>query len=318
AGTFREAERLLADFNIRTVIGGTAASITVVGPRGPVHSSDFSVTVPASVKSAVLETQAGNLIASDLAGELNGQTRAGRIELDRLGAAASVRTGGGEVHVGRVAGGVRCYSGGGNIRAEAVGNDSWFETAGGDIQIGDGSGPIHAMTAGGNIKVDRCSADVFARTGAGVIDVRQAGGLVTADNSSGAIQIESARGVRCESSAGAIRLRNVGDGAMEATTAMGNILAELLSGTRIRDSLLSTNAGDITVFLASNIPVTVQARNETPGGRRGIISEFPEIRIRLAGFDGSMPLFAEGALNGGGPVLRISASGGTIYLRRHK
>ncbi|MBV8817056.1 MAG: hypothetical protein JO022_01795, partial [Acidobacteriaceae bacterium] len=212
AGTLREAERLLADFNIRTVIGGTAASITVVGPRGPVHSSDFSVTVPASLKSAVLETQAGNLIASDLAGELNGQTRAGRIELDRLGAAASVRTGGGEVHVGRVAGGVRCYSGGGNIRAEAVGTDSWFETAGGDIQIGEGSGPIHAMTAGGNIKVDRCSADVFARTGAGVIDVRQAGGLVTADNSSGAIQIESARGVRCESSAGRIRLRNVGDG----------------------------------------------------------------------------------------------------------
>ena len=97
---------------------------------------------------------------------------------------------------------------------------------------------------------------------------------------------------------------------------MGSILAELLSGTRIEDSLLSTNAGDITVLLSSNIPITVQARNETAGNGRRIISDFPEIRIRNAG--ATIPLMAEGMLNGGGPVLRIFASGGTIYLRRQK
>jgi hypothetical protein len=29
-------------------------------------------------------------------------------------------------------------------------------------------------------------------------------------------------------------------------------------------------------------------------------------------------VLAEGALNGGGPVLRINVNGGTIYLRREK
>jgi hypothetical protein len=103
---------------------------------------------------------------------------------------------------------------------------------------------------------------------------------------------------------------------LNASTAMGSILAELLSGTRIEDSVLSTNAGDITVLLSSNIPITVQASNQTAGNGRRIVSDFPEIRIRNAG--ATIPLIAEGALNGGGPVLRIFASGGTIYLRRQK
>jgi hypothetical protein len=30
------------------------------------------------------------------------------------------------------------------------------------------------------------------------------------------------------------------------------------------------------------------------------------------------PLVAEGALNGGGPLLRVNVVGGTIYLRRAK
>ena len=41
-------------------------------------------------------------------------------------------------------------------------------------------------------------------------------------------------------------------------------------------------------------------------------------KIALAAVGATIPLIAEGALNGGGPVLRIFASGGTIYLRRQK
>jgi hypothetical protein len=33
---------------------------------------------------------------------------------------------------------------------------------------------------------------------------------------------------------------------------------------------------------------------------------------------GMSPVVAEGALNGGGPVLHINVIGGTIYLRRQK
>jgi hypothetical protein len=49
-----------------------------------------------------------------------------------------------------------------------------------------------------------------------------------------------------------------------------------------------------------------------------IVSEFPEIRVRPAEQPVRGMLLAEGALNGGGPLLWISVTSGTIYLRREK
>jgi hypothetical protein len=178
-------------------------------------------------------------------------------------------------------------------------------------------GPVHAATAGGNIRVDRALSTVFARTAAGLIQVQQADGAVTAESYGGAIQVNAANGVQCDSTGGPIRLRNVG-GPLRASTASGSILAELLSGNRIENSTLSTNAGDITVFIASNLPLTVAARNESMGALGRIISDFPEIHVRPASQAGASPVVGEGALNGGGPVLHINVVGGTIYLRRQK
>ena len=80
---------------------------------------------------------------------------------------------------------------------------------------------------------------------------------------------------------------------------------------------MSANAGDVTVLISSNLAVTVSARNQTGGAGR-IISDFPEIRVKPAAAMAPGPLVAEGALNGGGPLLRINVVGGTIYLRKQK
>jgi len=130
---------------------------------------------------------------------------------------------------------------------------------------------------------------------------------VLADNSGGSVQVGSLQGVRVASAGGSIGLRG-SSGSLRAVTDVGSILAELMSGMPMQDSILSTGAGDITVYIPSNLPLTVKALNETgPAGR--IVSEFSEIPVR----DGVM---AEGALNGGGPVLRLTSSGGTIYVKR--
>jgi hypothetical protein len=67
-------------------------------------------------------------------------------------------------------------------------------------------------------------------------------------------------------------------------------------------------------LIPSNVAVSVMARNESGAAPR-IISDFPEIRVQTLGLV-RPPMLAEGAINGGGPVLNISASGGVIYLRR--
>ena len=173
------------------------------------------------------------------------------------------------------------------------------------------------LTAGGNIR-DRTGVGRGVRAHRRRADPGAAGrGVVTAESSGGAIQVNTANGVQLRF----VRRRDSFAqcrGALRASTSAGSILAELLSGTRIEDSTLSTNAGDITVFIASNLPLTVLARNQSSGDAGRIISDFPEIQVRNVAQPGVSPVVAEGALNGGGPVLHINVVGGTIYLRRQK
>ena len=70
--------------------------------------------------------------------------------------------------------------------------------------------------------------------------------------------------------------------------------------------------GDITVMIPSNVGVTISAENQLADSIRRILSDFREIQPRLRG----MRLEAEGPVNGGGPLLQISASSGTIFLKR--
>ena len=312
----REAAALFRQVEVRSRTQIGWAFLVVSPPRRLSEAPELSVIVPRALREVRVETRGGNVQTTDLDGQVEARSLGGRIAVDGIRGAAEVRTGGGDIQVGSVAGPLRCYSGGGVIRVQNSNSECWLETAGGEIYLHEASGPVHASTAGGNIRIDRSAGAVFARTAGGLIQVQQAGGLVTAESSGGAIQVSAANGVRCDSAGGAIRLRNVA-GALRASTSAGSIMAELANGIRIQDSSLSTNAGDVTVFIASNLPVTVLARNQSGGAGR-IISDFPEIRVRQAGDVSAVPLVAEGALNGGGPMLRINVIGGTIYLRRQK
>ncbi len=313
----RAAELLLRKFEVKTRTQNGWVLVNVEPPARAVDGSELQMSVPRGLRQVWIGTLAGNVQASGLDGELQARSAAGRIGVDDIKGRAELRTGGGDIQVGSVGGSVRCYSGAGVIRVERAGGESWFETAGGEIFVHQVLGAVHAATSGGNILIDRASGTVFARTAAGLIQVQQADGAVTAESSGGAIQVNAANDVHCDSAGGAIRLRNVG-GALRASTSSGSILAELLAGNRIMESTLSTNAGDITVFIASNYPVTVMARNESLGALGRIISDFPEIHVKSPGQTGFSAVVAEGALNGGGPVLHVNVIGGTIYLRRQR
>ncbi len=307
-----DARRLLERYAVKTRTAGDWTYLILAGGE----NAELFLRAPRALRQVVFETQGGNVEAYDLDGAVETETRGGRIQLDRLGGAATARTGGGEVVLGRVRGTVRCLSGGGSIRVDSVGGEAWFETAGGEIWAREALGPVRASTNGGNIHIGRAESTVSAHTKGGLIDVQQAGGAVTAETAGGSIQVGAARGVRCESAAGAIKLRNV-TGMLRASTAVGNILAELLGpsqgATPLEESFLTTGAGDIIVYIPSNLAVTIRVQNES-GFYGRIVSDFPEIRM----LGERRPVVAEGALNGGGPLLRLSVANGTIYLRRQK
>jgi DUF4097 and DUF4098 domain-containing protein YvlB len=316
----REAEALLERFSVKTGTEGGWAYVKVTPPRRTSSGLELTVTAPRTLRQVRAETQGGNVQGSDWDGDFEAQSAGGRIAVDRIRGRSELRTAGGDIQVGSVGGAVRCFSGGGVIRVDNAGAAVWLETAGGEIFVHQAGGPVQASTGGGNIRIERAASTVVARTAGGLIQVQQADGPVTAETSGGAIQVNSVNGVRCESAGGAIRLRNVA-GAVHAFANSGSIMAELVagggsSGHGMVDSVLTTEAGDITVLIPSNLPLTVQAMNESGGSGR-IISDFPQVALKGGALPGG-PLMAEGALNGGGPLLRVNVVGGTIYLRRVK
>ena len=97
----------------------------------------------------------------------------------------------------------------------------------------------------------------------------------------------------------------------------GAIIVKLVNtGGERHDSDLETGAGDITVYIASDVAVNVWASVDLANGHR-ITSEFPDIHINSEGGQwGPKSYSAEGHLNGGGPTLKVHTSTGDINFKR--
>jgi hypothetical protein len=271
----------------------------------------LEIRLPGGFKHYGVETRSGAVNLDGLAGDVDAITGGGPVNAGRLHARLTARTGGGPIELGVVHGPVRCITGGGDIRVQRAGTEISLETGGGSIWVEEAAGAVQATTAAGNVEVLRALGPVSAKTLAGVIKVGEAAGGVNAESFSGGISISSANGVRCDSSVGTVRLKDV-SGRVNVSVAKGAILAELAARAALMESLLRSAAGDITVWIPSNLAVTIRAENETPGRYGRLVSEFPEIRPPA----GRGPMAVQGELNGGGPILRIAAAQGTIFLRR--
>jgi hypothetical protein len=310
-----EAHRSFSGSIESTIPGGGATILTVMPGSSRNVTNELEINVPKQVLLATIENREGGVEAYDFDGSLQLLTTAGLVRCDRIRGAVHGQTGGGEIRIGRVGGAVHCVSGAGSIFIDNAGSEATCQTKGGEIVVREGVGALILSTDGGNIQVDKAGSSVEAHSGEGVIEVLQAAGTVTADTRGGSIQIGSARGIKCESGAGAIRVKNA-SGPLMVSTLIGSILAELLAGARIENSSLVAGSGDVTVLIPSKLAISVQARNDS-GGNPRIISDFSEVPVRSIGFS-RPPLVAEGAINGGGPVLRINVASGVIYLRKLK
>ena len=308
-----EARRLFGAFNtsLKSPDPGISTTLTFVYQD---RDSQLVVTVPHQVAGVDLQATRGDVEAYDMDGSVKCATYAGMIRCDRIRGGVSGHTGGGEIRLGKIGGSAECFNSAGSIFIDSVVGTAMCRTAGGEITIREAGGKLILSTEGGNIQVDRAGSDVEAHSSEGLIEILQAQGFVLADTRGGSISVGSARGgVKCESAQGTVRVKT-GSGPLRVNTSVGSILAELLPGARFQDALLAAGSGDVTVLIPSNLSITVMARNES-GGNARIISEFPA--LQLFGVT-KPPVRAEGAINGGGPVLRINVADGAIFLKRLK
>ena len=192
------------------------------------------------------------------------------------------------------------------------------ESGGGNIVVRAGMQGAVLRTGGGSIRVEKCGGAVKATTGGGSVEIGEIGGPAELETGGGNIRLASAKGrVRAQTGGGGIEV----DGAtsVDAETGAGGITAKLFSPAGAgghEDSSLETSTGDITIYLANDLAISIRAEIESAYGHT-IHSDFPEIHVSSEGGQyGPKTVTAEGQLNGGGPVLKVRTNLGNVSFRR--
>jgi len=313
----QDARRQFEQYKVTAYVKGDTAWIVGdwQGGKHPRHcSSEFNVTVPRDMALVKLETDGGSVDTTGVSGRVEAETGGGSIRFDDIGGGANAETGGGSIDVGTVGGDIGLHTGGGSIEVRQANGKVTAETGGGSVEIQSCSQGAGVETGGGSVAVRHCSGRVKVSTGGGSIELGDIGGPAEIDTGGGSIRLNSAQGhVHAETGGGGIELYGVPSAQVE--TGAGAIVVKLVNtGGERHDSSLETSAGDITVYLASDVAVNVRASVDMASGHR-ITSEFPDIQVRSEGDWSSKTLSAEGKLNGGGPVLKVHTTTGDINFK---
>jgi hypothetical protein len=317
----QEARRLFQQYRVTASQRGDMAVLEgeQLGGHARKFSVEFQLQVPQALQDAKVETDGGSVSVNNIAGRVDASSGGGSLKLDRIGGDIRGSTGGGTIDVGAAGGDLNLETGGGGIQVASAKGKITAQTGGGSVVVLDGLQGAFLETGGGSIQVRHCQGRVKASTGGGSIDLGQIDGPAELDTGGGSIHLALASGpVRAESGGGSIELMNLSQGA-RAETGAGAITAQFVASRGpFSSSVLETPAGDITVYLAPALPVTIHAAVDMGDGHK-IQSDFPEIKVVSEGGDyGPRRLTAEGNLNGGGPVLKVHTGSGDIRLLRSK
>lgn len=195
--------------------------------------------------------------------------------------------------------------GGGIFASDLTGKVS-ADTSGGRLEFTRVRGSLDADTSGGGIRVTDCEGTIKVDTSGGEITAQGGSGSLRADTAGGGITVKDFRGpLHLDTSGGDLTIENA-TGAVHGSTSGGSIRATFSS--MLSDEVwLETSGGSITARVPSNAAFNLDA--ETSGG--GASSDLPVAVIGKAEHD-----HLKGTVNGGGKLVHLSTSGGSIHLER--
>jgi DUF4097 and DUF4098 domain-containing protein YvlB len=183
-----------------------------------------------------------------------------------------------------------------------------LSTAGGSISVSELEGQVEANTSGGSLDFGAIRGPITGRTSGGSVSVVSCDGRVDVKTSGGSIRLGKVKGnVYARTSGGGVHVDEV-KGSIDAATSGGSVSA-MIGEQPVEDCKLETSGGGITVTLAENVKFDVDAK--TSGG--GIKTDHP---VSLQGEISSSVL--RGKVNGGGPLIYLRTSGGSIYLKKNE
>ena len=163
-----------------------------------------------------------------------------------------------------------------------------FVTGAGNIDIEDIDGEVNGKTGAGNMKIGNMTGSIDITSGAGNISIKGVSESVEVHTGAGNVDLENVLGY------------------VRAQTGAGNITARIMRQPD-RDSRLESGAGNVTVYLADDIGVYVDA----VASMGSASCDYP---LKVEGK--WMKKYFEGEVNGGGPDLFMRAGVGNVTLRK--
>jgi DUF4097 and DUF4098 domain-containing protein YvlB len=250
-----------------------------------------------------------------LNGKLNIESGGGQLRVEDVKGSVHAETGGDNVDIASVGGELNLQTGGGKITLRDVKGSLNASTGGGNVVLISSQASAVLETGGGNIQVEQCGGKLRASTGGGNIEIGDGSGAMEIETGGGSIRVGSAKGyVRASTGAGRIELNGVPSA--KAETGSGTIVVHLVNQGSAESSVLETGSGDVIVFLDPALHVNVRAAIDMANGHT-ISSEFPEIKVLTEGGEwGPQAVSAQGGLNGGGAVVKLTTASGNIQIKR--
>jgi DUF4097 and DUF4098 domain-containing protein YvlB len=315
APTEKLARRQFAQFRVSTGKAGETDSIQgkVTSKQLTHFGSEFIVQAPRDLTLVKVVTRGGSLAFTSIDATIVASTGAGLIKLDDLAGPVKIVSGGGNIEGGNLGNDFSVTSGAADVRVANVGGQTQVNLGGGRVYIGT----THAstiQTGAGSIQVQKCIGDLHVTSGGGNLYLGDVEGAVQASTQGGSVRLASATGaVQVTTGGGSVELYKLGRGA-QVETGAGPIMVEFIGNRAFTNSSLHTASGDVSVCL--NGGANVHAVSDMASGS-GILTDFSNLNVTWQGGQFSpKSLWVEGAINGGGPMLRIRTTIGQIALHR--
>jgi Putative adhesin len=311
----KDAREVLKSFtvSVKPIPDGVALKAEAPSRRWTGHFwATLELTIPKNV-SLDVSTGGGNIDAPEIQGHITLSTAGGNITAGDIGGPARLKTGGGNIVARSVAGELYATTGGGHIVIGSIAGNAMLHTSGGHIRVVSIQGTAHLETGGGNITLGHSGAELVASTDGGEIQVGEAAGLVRAKTSGGGIRVVRMVGpTDLETGGGSIYLTQV-DSPVKASTSSGGITAWFVSPPKPSGTCdLQSSDGDIVVHLPRQLPVTIDAQVDNGNEHRVIVDPAFPLKVSYDDSSRAHVVRAEGALNGGGELLRLRTLAGNI------
>ncbi len=175
-------------------------------------------------------------------------------------------------------------------------------TSSGSQTIEDVAGPVEIDSKSGSVRVRGVQQDVNVEVRSGSLDVEDVGGSVVADSSSGSQVFRRIAGsVKTRARSGGVTMEEV-SGAVDVSSSSGSVRVQQMAAAPVT---ISASSGSIRLDTARESGYDFDIRTRSGG------IDLPDDGLNLTA---SEKRHKKGALRGGGPMIDLDASSGSVHV----